>query len=174
MENAAKALTIAGGILIALMIIALLIYMVQTIGNVREQENVKQRQEQILAFNKEYESFDKTLMRGTDVITVINKANNNNSKNSDDPDMQINSAITITKSTIKIKNETVMDKGKVYSGGGEEYNKIINDKDDKDAEEAKKQFKRLFFKCTDITYNEDGRVNGISFEEVDVGDIPDY
>ena len=81
MENASKALAIAGSILLSIMIIATLLYMVNNIREVKNQEDEQLKQQQILEFNKEYESYEKNLMRGTDVITVINKANNSNLQN---------------------------------------------------------------------------------------------
>ena len=83
MENASKALAIAGSILLSIMIIATLLYMVNNIREVKNQEDEQLKQQQILEFNKEYESYEKNLMRGTDVITVINKANNSNLQNLD-------------------------------------------------------------------------------------------
>lgn len=194
MENASKALAIAGGILISIMIIAVLIYMMQGMGEYKQAQVNEEYIKELTEFNKEYESFEKTLMRGTDVVTVVNKANDYNLKHAYDGDgneiLSKEDRIT-TKIKIKtgeIKNstgETIMvnkeytignyNKTNRYSGSNDSnedtkaYNSMINDK------AALTTFKRRFFKCTGITYSKNtGKVNGLSFEEVDVGEIPGY
>ena len=78
MENAAKALLIAGGILVTIIILGMLVYGFDSIRRAPEQGEIKKRQEQLNVFNSEYESYHKKEMYGTDVITVINKAIDNN------------------------------------------------------------------------------------------------
>jgi len=78
MENASKALLIAGGMLLAMMILVLVISLATTITDVTESQDRKKLTEQIVQFNKEYEAYNKTKMFGTDVITVVNKAINHN------------------------------------------------------------------------------------------------
>ena len=55
MENASKALAIAGGMLIALLIIGTLVFMFQRISDYRRQEQNEERLQQVIEFNKEYE-----------------------------------------------------------------------------------------------------------------------
>jgi len=78
MENASKALLIAGGMLLAMMILVLVISLATTITDVTESQDRKKLTEQIVQFNKEYEAYNKTKMFGTDVITVVNKAIDHN------------------------------------------------------------------------------------------------
>jgi len=74
MENAAKALLIAAGIMFAMMIISLIAYMSSSITEMGEAQESKRAAEQLAAFNAEYEAYNKQLMYGTDIVTVINKA----------------------------------------------------------------------------------------------------
>lgn len=74
MENAAKALIIAGGILFAIMILSLVVYMSTTTTRMAEAQDEKKKVEELTAFNKEYEAYNKTRMYGADIITVVNKA----------------------------------------------------------------------------------------------------
>ena len=78
MENASQALVIAGGILLALLTLSLLVLMftnINTIGEARaKQEEVRQIQE----WNAEWEAYNKQYLYGADVLTVINKAEKNN------------------------------------------------------------------------------------------------
>lgn len=80
MENASKALYIAGSLLIALLVISLLVYTFNNLGGVEEQKDEIAYEESITAFNREYEAFNKKIMYGVDVISCINKAVSNNEK----------------------------------------------------------------------------------------------
>lgn len=80
MENASKALVIAGGILLAVLIISVMLYMYTAIGKASQREQDVLKTEELSAFNKQYESYNKSSMYGTDVITVLNKAIDNNKK----------------------------------------------------------------------------------------------
>lgn len=80
MENAAKALTIAGGVLIAIIVVATLWYSFQQWGILPQAKADNEKISQEVEFNKEFESYYKQNLYGTDVITVINKAIANNQK----------------------------------------------------------------------------------------------
>ena len=80
MENAAKALQIAAGVLLAVMILSLAVYFFSTISAWPTQEDDMESAEQLAKFNMEYEVYDKSLMYGVDVISCLNKAKSNNEK----------------------------------------------------------------------------------------------
>ena len=80
MENAAKALVIAGGILLAIMTLSLLVYMVGSTSRLAQAQDSKKAAEQLAAFNNEYEAYNKRVMYGTEVISVMNKAIVHNEK----------------------------------------------------------------------------------------------
>ena len=110
MENATKALAMAGGVLIAIMVIALVYLLVGNISKTREAENISEKASQIKAFNKEFESYDKKLLRGTDLITVINKAIANNEKYLDqdkvyDIDIKFKLTTKVSKITVVMNGE---------------------------------------------------------------------
>ena len=79
MENASKALIIAGGMLIAIMVASLFVYLFTTYGNYAENMYDRINQRQITEANNEYTKYegakDNTIY---DVITVVNKAKDNN------------------------------------------------------------------------------------------------
>lgn len=120
MENASKALLIAGGILLALMTLSLIVYVSTSTTRMAEAQDAKKASEELAAFNASYEAYNKTRMYGTDVITVINKAINYNGKLDNS---QENEAITIeveiaesfiaTKQTIKEYANGTITKGDV-------------------------------------------------------------
>lgn len=80
MENASKALTMAAGVLIAILIIALIYVLINNISDLSQQDEQQLIAKQTAIFNKDFESYDRKLMRGVDLITVINKAIANNEK----------------------------------------------------------------------------------------------
>ena len=74
MENASKALIIAGGVLLAIIILSVVIYMSTSLTRIADQQDKNTLAKQITAFNKEYEAYNKKRMYGTDIITIVNKA----------------------------------------------------------------------------------------------------
>lgn len=90
MENASKALLMAGGVLIAILILTLIIYMGTTIRGLAKSQDNKALAEQTAEFNAQYEAYNKTVMYGTDVITVVNKAIDYNSRTDVDGQYKVN------------------------------------------------------------------------------------
>ena len=80
MENASKALIIAGGILIAVLLLGVLMYSFANSSEFFNQEQANKQTEQLTTFNNQYEAYNRKLLRGTDVISVINKMIDNNNK----------------------------------------------------------------------------------------------
>ena len=80
MENASKALLMAGGILIAMLVIGALLLMYNQIGDYEKGKTGSEQLSQINDFNKELLGFTYSSIRGTDIISVTNKAINFNKK----------------------------------------------------------------------------------------------
>ena len=76
--NMSQALKMAGGVLIALIIIATLTYFFRELTPFQQQIEDIEALEQTAEFNKQYEVYNKSLMLGIDIISVINKAYSNN------------------------------------------------------------------------------------------------
>lgn len=113
MENAAKALVIAGGILLAIMTLTILVYGITTTGRIAEAQDQAKKDEEIAKFNMEFEAYDKKRMFGIDLISVINKAIDNNAKmdrTSPDSRYYINIIFTTEKNTQDFKNEIYVEK----------------------------------------------------------------
>ena len=81
MENASKALLMAGGILIALLVISALVLMFNQIGAYGKSQEEMKRNSQLAEFNKDFERYlnDKGIT-GADVISLINKVDDYNIK----------------------------------------------------------------------------------------------
>lgn len=77
MENATKALLIAGGVLIAIIIISLLIKTYGSISFFHREQISSEEAERIESYNKEYTRYLNKYVYGTEVITAINRSLNN-------------------------------------------------------------------------------------------------
>ena len=80
MENAAKALEIAAGVLLAVIIMSLIAYFFTQLGVWPQEQEKVESAEQLARFNKEYTVYEKSAMYGVDVISCLNKAKSNNEK----------------------------------------------------------------------------------------------
>ena len=81
MENASKALLMAGGILIALLVISALILMFNQIGDYGKSQEEMKRNSQLVEFNKDFERYlENKGITGADVISLFNKVNDYNHK----------------------------------------------------------------------------------------------
>lgn len=120
MENASKALLIAGGVLIAIIIITMFIMMFNRMTNLQKEQEEQIKIEQLAAFNAEYEAYNKKIMYGTDVITLINKVEDNNlNAGSDDYKIILNidlngTQITSSSQLIGTYELTIFECKKIY------------------------------------------------------------
>lgn len=78
MENASKAIVIAGSILVSLVTITIFYFMFGRVSQLMGGIEPDTQEEALLEFNKGFEAYNKKMMYGTDVISVINKAIDNN------------------------------------------------------------------------------------------------
>lgn len=90
MENASKALLIAGGILLAILILGLLALLLSSLSSNQLAEEKKTEAKQLQEFNQQWEAYNKKALFGSDIITVVNKAIQNN-KSAETMDEKINS-----------------------------------------------------------------------------------
>ena len=102
MENASKALLMAGGILIALLVIGALVLMFNQVGSYEKAQDSSKKNSQLAEFNLEFERYlDDKGITGADVISLINKVidYNNKAKNggvTNSVDYNIKMSITIS------------------------------------------------------------------------------
>ena len=167
MENASKALVMAGGILITLLIIGLLVYTFGTMSGYFNAEQDEEVAQQLKVFNDQYESYNRKLLRGTDVISVINKAIDNNDKYGEHGYDEPNYIIEIQFIMMEELSYSKEGNKKQFFKTGDknpynisEFGQIKNDA------EAFTDFKRRVFDCIEIKYNvQTGRVNYMKFKE---------
>jgi len=73
MENASKALIMAGSILIALMIIGALLLMFNNLSSYQNTGIQDTREAQVIAFNNQFETYNRTNVRGSDLYSLLNR-----------------------------------------------------------------------------------------------------
>ena len=139
MENATRALTMAGGILIALMILGALMLMFNNLSNYQNQNDASLKSSQVAEFNNQFEPYNKSDLTLMELKTAWNKIQSNNKKN---PEYEIDTNID-----------------KVYTNIDKDFsNRLFFSENDK-------QMK--MFRCKKIEYNnEEGRISKIEFEDV--------
>ena len=73
MENASKALIMAAGVLIALMILGALLLMFSNLSNYQETNTQGTREAQVVEFNNQFETYNRQDIRGTDMVSLMNR-----------------------------------------------------------------------------------------------------
>lgn len=81
MENASTALLIAGGMILAALVISIFIFGYSNVTKIAQAKVESELKEEVEKFNDQYLAFNKTAMYGTDVISVMNLAISNNKLN---------------------------------------------------------------------------------------------
>ena len=74
MENASEALKMGAGMIIAVLLIGLLVYLFTSISSLENSKYDKEVQQQNSEFNQRFLAFDRSSMYGTDVISAIGLA----------------------------------------------------------------------------------------------------
>lgn len=72
MENAAKALEMAGAILLALLVIGAMVFLYRDLSSTEAQKEENQKKAQTVEFNRAYTSFEKELY-GSELLSLVNK-----------------------------------------------------------------------------------------------------
>lgn len=80
MENASKALIMAGGILIALMILGSLVLLFSNLQDYQNKTDASTKQSQIAKFNSQFEPYNKDNLTLMELKSVYNKIISNNKK----------------------------------------------------------------------------------------------
>lgn len=73
MENASKALIMAGSILIALMILGALVLMFSNLTNYQKTDTETTRTAQVTEFNNQFETYNRDNVRGSELYSLLNR-----------------------------------------------------------------------------------------------------
>ncbi len=80
MENASKALIMAGGVLISIIIISMLMLMANSLTSYQQTSVQTQREAEIFKFNQQYEGYNRNGVRGNELYSLISKVIDYNKK----------------------------------------------------------------------------------------------
>lgn len=84
MENASKALLMAGGILIALLIIGALLLMFNNLSTYQKIGEQDTREAQVIEFNNQFTTYLRDRIRGSDMVSLMNRIVDYNERQSSD------------------------------------------------------------------------------------------
>lgn len=169
MENASKALIIAGGVLLGIITISLFTFMFNNISKYVNETSEDYQSKEVLASNQSFEAYYKKVMYGTDIISVLNKAIDNNTKFNvvagDNSGYSVDVVIKFKTNIEDVFMPTI-------SGYSLKNNKdllkenIIDPIVNRYSNTVASEFKRKAFQCEKIEYNnKTGRVSKMIFTE---------
>lgn len=134
MENASKALLIAGGVLIALMILGALLLMFNNLSAYQDYNDQTTKEAQIIKFNNQFDTYNRDNVRGSDLYSLLNKVIDYNRRKSfagtgsSDQGQEIGYEPMTIKYTLdgKQKNFTYDDTNRIFTGEFADF--TLNDK----------------------------------------------
>lgn len=151
MENASKALIMAGGVLIGILILSLAAYLFVDLGSTSAEITAQNAQKQITEFNSKFTSYEEYKdsdgnwqITIYDIISLAAYAKENNEYYKDVEDEKI---------SVKIDNQEIQDNDSAQN------EKLIKKYINEDGTLVK-------FKCDNIDYNSRGKVKIIVFKAV--------
>ena len=157
MENASKALIMAGGILVGILVMSLFIYLIVSFGATSDKLHEQNAQTQINQFNTQFTIYtDKENITIYDIISVANLARENNEQTNEyfitiKLREKNKSEVSLTDTSINLISKI---KENVDAAGGEgEY-----------SESSIKNLQR--YKVLSIQYDDTGRIKTIIFKYV--------
>lgn len=83
MENASKALIIAGSVLLSLLIIGALVFMLNSLSDLKQTEATSGEVEKLAEYNKQMENFNRDGLYGSEILSLANLIDDYNKKQSD-------------------------------------------------------------------------------------------
>lgn len=157
MENASKALLMAAGVLIGVLIISLAVYLFIDFGTTSAEVNQQNVNQQLVQFNSKFTSYEgREDLSIYDVITVGGYAQENNKYYGDDDKDKFYVDNYKIEVILKSRTGTTLSQY-VNKYTSEDYNKLIHD------EQVNNPNGLPSYKCEIKTYHENGRVKTIIF-----------
>lgn len=116
MENASKALIIAGSVLIALLVISLLVVFYNNIKNLMEAEHTQDITEQIAEYNKKYDVYYRNNLYGSEILSICNKVYDYNKREVEEEGYsKLDIQVTFNKQIIAYNSEIIIDTKQTYN-----------------------------------------------------------
>ncbi|MBR3134072.1 MAG: hypothetical protein IKG56_01250 [Clostridia bacterium] len=171
MENASKALMIAGGVLLALLVTSLLVIGISRMRHYQNTQNQKIKNEQVAEFNGQYESYNKQVVTGYELVSLGHMTVDSNKRY---PVDQGYDPVAVFFTVKDDSNKGVLG-GYVdaYSKESDGWNLIkfvdyYDDLSDIGSDyNAKKTFKEAYFKCDKVEYDKNSaRIIKMEFSQL--------
>lgn len=182
MENATKALIIAGGMLLAMLIVGLLVWGYTNLSSYRNTQVEAEALEQITEFNSVFEAYNRRSVRGYQMISLANLARDYNTRYREEDGytpveiiMKMDTGATLPEATSAQKYARDSDYYDMVSYVEEIYEGILKHEGDSN---KRNMFKEMYFECTAVIYDNEydsrtgnnpnglGRVRRMEFEQV--------
>lgn len=166
MENATKALLMAGGLLISILLISFMVFVLRKGASASAEYYTTMSDTELAEFNSQFEVYDRDNNTYFDVITVANLAYDINKKNDYDETNAVIVEVEIDENRYLLQNSDSLEKGKfllngVSSGQYDMYDLVLENSEKKDNSNEYK----YYFTCTKISYNSTtGKVNEMKFK----------
>ena len=153
MENATKALIIAGGMLIAMLIVGLLVWGFGQIRSLQQEQTDQETIQEIIDFNERFEAYNRTTVRGYQMISLANLVYDTNSRYTETDGYN---PVTITVDGLSSEDAT-----------DEDLVTYIQTYYDSMNSDQKNALKQLVFECTNVEYDpQNSRVLSMSFRRL--------
>ena len=134
MENASKALIMAGSVLLAILIIGSLVFMFNTLSELKNTEASAEDVEQLAKYNRQIETFNRSGLYGSEIMSLANLIDDYNKRQAD---LKGYTAITlevVTNGIAGVDNPTMQATYTEENGGYaeliEDFNQLQDDVDD--------------------------------------------
>jgi len=167
MENASKALIIAAGVLIGIMIVATIAYVFSQGGMYFRSESTEASAQKLKEFNAQYEAYNRSNLYGTDVITLVNKVTNDNKNSLEEEQIDIILTSKGNEYSKLFPKNSVYDASEILEKITEQI-RIETEPEELEAKLEYKEFKtfktRKMHKATIGYDNDTGRVNLVTIE----------
>jgi len=151
MENASKALLMAAGVLIGILVLSLAVYLFISFGASAREVNNRIEESKLTQFNAQFNVYEgRTDVTIYDIISLGNLAKENNEYYKDYSNYKIKIEVEF------INDSKVRDLSKCETS--EKLHLINTYRNDKDGDE-------ILFSCTTVKYNENGRIKRVRFLE---------
>ncbi len=148
MENASKALIMAGGILIAILVMSLFVYLIVSFGATSDKIHDQNAQTQITEFNAQFTKYQgRTNITIYDVVSVANLAIDYNENNN-------------TKIEVYLNNDKLTSNSNVLKKLESQVQSLVGDVDETNVKLTNYKVKK-----DGIEYDENGKVKKITFSK---------
>ena len=174
MENATRALAIAGGILIALLVVSLLVLGIGKLSSYYSAVDSAEYNKQIRDYNKQFEAYNKNVVKGIELVSLCNLAEDTNNDKYRDDYREIKLFVKPSDKGVlnDIFDECREEYGYSISSEGEYYDlldfyKRIYKNVKQNNKDMTNKFERAYFDCAEIEYDDsNAKVKALYFDEI--------